>query len=122
MPKIGSSGLMIGASIVALTAGLLLASGRPLPGLAKILASHALIHTADGVHFRDALTTAAKGLPLEVTAIPEREVEARTAAKAGVSAEEMRLRIVGLGKALGPPWTQDQKLAALAGLLTLAGR
>lgn len=102
--------------------GLLLASGRPLPGLAQILASHALIHTADGVHFREALATAAKGLALKVTAIPEREVEARAAEAAGVSTEEMRARIAGLGKALGPPWTQDQKLAALAGLLSLAGR
>jgi len=31
---------------------LLLASGRPLPKLETILASHALIHTADGEHFR----------------------------------------------------------------------
>ena len=35
--------------------GLLLASGRPLPTLEKILASHALIHTADGELFREAL-------------------------------------------------------------------
>jgi hypothetical protein len=35
--------------------GLLLASGRPLPVLEKILASHALIHTADGELFREAL-------------------------------------------------------------------
>ena len=34
---------------------LLLASGRPLPALEKILASHALIHTADGELFREAL-------------------------------------------------------------------
>src|SRR3989454_5649381 len=35
--------------------GLLLASGRPLPALERILASHALIHTADGELFREAL-------------------------------------------------------------------
>ena len=35
--------------------GLLLASGRPLPVLEKVLASHALIHTADGELFRDAI-------------------------------------------------------------------
>src|SRR6266853_1619340 len=38
--------------------GLLLASGRPLPVLEKILASHALIHTADGELFREALLAA----------------------------------------------------------------
>ena len=35
--------------------GLVLASGRPLPPLAQILASHALIHTADGELFRGAI-------------------------------------------------------------------
>src|SRR5690349_20169212 len=34
---------------------LLLASGRNLPELEKILASHALIHTADGELFREAI-------------------------------------------------------------------
>src|SRR5262249_14778065 len=34
---------------------LLLASGRTLPEFAKILASHALIHTADGELFRDSI-------------------------------------------------------------------
>src|SRR5258708_28179115 len=36
-------------------AALLLASGRPLPELAKILASHSIIHTADREFFREAL-------------------------------------------------------------------
>src|ERR1700720_710961 len=40
--------------------GLLLASGRGLPSLDKILASHALIHTADGELFREALLEASK--------------------------------------------------------------
>ena len=39
---------------------LLMASGRTLPDFEKILASHALIHTADGEHFRVALSCAAK--------------------------------------------------------------
>src|SRR5229473_5873212 len=38
--------------------GLLLASGRPLPALERILASHALIHTADGELFREAIVHA----------------------------------------------------------------
>src|SRR6266849_9026623 len=38
--------------------GLVLASGRPLPDLEKILGSHALIHTADGELFREAIVHA----------------------------------------------------------------
>src|SRR5262249_55633322 len=49
--------------------GLLLASGRPLPALPAILKSHALIHTADGEHFRAALTHAAGGCGLPVLAV-----------------------------------------------------
>ena len=40
--------------------GLLLASGKPLPDLSHILTSHALIHTADGELFREALLHAGK--------------------------------------------------------------
>ena len=32
----------------------------------------------------------------------------------------LKRRIAALGKALGPPWTQDEKFAALGAWLTLA--
>ncbi len=46
----------------------LLASGRPLPSLSNILASHALIHTAEGEFFRNAVGKACEGLKISVTA------------------------------------------------------
>ena len=33
--------------------------------------------------------------------------------------DALRARIAGLGKPLGPPWGQDEKLAALAAWLVL---
>jgi len=45
--------------------GLLLASGKPLPDLAQILASHALIHAADGELFRETLLHACRRCGLE---------------------------------------------------------
>src|SRR5215813_1142974 len=54
--------------------GLLLAAGKPLPGLASILASHALIHTAEGELYRDAIMQASKSLKIPVTAIKERDL------------------------------------------------
>ena len=102
--------------------GLLLSSARPLPDLAAILASHALIHTADGVHFRDALAEAAGALSMKIFPVPERDVEEQAAAAARLPAPVLKERIAALGKALGPPWTQDQKLAVLAGVLALASR
>src|SRR5438105_613251 len=53
----------------------LLSSGRPLPPLAKILASHALIHAAEGEFFREAFSKACESLGLPVTGLRERDLE-----------------------------------------------
>ncbi len=100
--------------------GLLLASGRPLPALESILASHALIHTADGELFRDALVHASENCGLPVTRVRERELYARGAQEQRVSAPELQRRVAELGRTIGPPWRQDEKLAALVGWLALA--
>ena len=99
---------------------LLVASGRPLPKLEAILASHALIHAADGEHFRQALAVScqARGLPL--TRIAERELPRRAEATLKKPAARLQAAVGGLGRGLGPPWTQDQKLAALAAWVVLA--
>src|SRR5262245_62668605 len=49
--------------------GILDSSGRQGGSLAAILASHALIHTADGEHFRNALASAAERCRLSVTRV-----------------------------------------------------
>src|SRR5260370_42671542 len=59
--------------------GLLLASGRPLPALEKTLASHALIHTADGQLFREALLHESKRCGLQNFTIKEKELLDRAA-------------------------------------------
>jgi len=100
---------------------LLLASGRALPELEKILASHALIHTADGELFRDSLRAACSVCDLPVEGIKEKELFAPASSKAlGVQPAALKRRIAALGKSLGPPWSQDEKFAALAAWLTLA--
>jgi hypothetical protein len=100
---------------------LLLASGRALPELEKILASHALIHTADGELFRDSLRAACGVCDLPIEGIREKELFAAASLKAlGVQPAALKRRIAALGKALGPPWSQDEKFAALGAWLTLA--
>jgi hypothetical protein len=99
--------------------GLLLASGRPLPALEAILASHALIHTADGELFRDALAGASEDCGVPVTRVPEKELLQRVTADLRISTDELQLAIRELGRSLGPPWTRDEKFAALAGWLAL---
>lgn len=85
-----------------------LGSGKPVPDLRKILTSHALIHTAEGQMFRDVLLWAAKECRLPVTGVPESGLDPSMLDRAG-----------SLGKLIGPPWTQDQKFAAVAAWMWL---
>ena len=104
------------------TAGcaLLLASGRALPSLLKILASHALIHTAEGEFFRDAVRNACGRLEIPVTAIKKRDLDDRARTVFGNEASRVQYRISSLGSSIGPPWTKDHKTAALAAAIILA--
>ncbi len=101
-------------------AAILLASGRALPPLAKILAAHPLIHTAEGEFFRQAAYSACEGLRIPVTTIPVRELEARAKVAFANRAARVQLSIANLGRSVGPPWTSDHKTAALAAALLLA--
>lgn len=98
----------------------LTASGRELPALRSVLASHALIHAAEGDHFRDALARAAAARGIPVERISRKELPACASETVGVSAKAAAARVAAMGKAIGPPWAADQKLAALAGWVALA--
>ena len=101
-------------------AALLLASGRPLPELPKILASHSIIHTADGEFFREALLHACSRANLPITKIKDRELLATASKSLRRNPAALTRFITDLGKPLGSPWTQDEKLATLAAWVSLA--
>jgi hypothetical protein len=102
--------------------GLVLASGRPLPNLPDILASHALIHTADGELFREALLHASARCGLAGRAIKERELPNEASRLLRLTPSALTRRIADLGRPLGAPWSQDEKLATLIGWLALASK
>jgi hypothetical protein len=87
-------------------AGVLVGRPRPLPPLAAILQSHAAIHTAEGVFYREIALEACERCGLRAIRVPETEIAERSQS---------------LPK-LGPPWTADQKLATLAAALSLNPR
>jgi hypothetical protein len=116
----GTAGELRRSGCAPRTLGILQAAGRLPPDLGSILASHALIHTADGQHFRDALARAGEGLGLAVVRLRERDLEARASAALGIRPAPLQERVTALGRPLGPPWTADQKLAALLAWLLLA--
>lgn len=88
--------------------------------LADILAAHSRIHAAEGAFYRDALAEACARHGLDVARVPERDLWPLAAAALGTSEQKLLERIIETGKRLGPPWGEDQKLAALAA--TLAGK
>ena len=99
---------------------ILLSSARPLPGLDEVLGSHALIHTAEGEFFRQAFRAALERLEIPVTGIRERELDDFAQKAFGRDTAEVHKKIDGMGRALGPPWTKDEKTAALAAAIVLA--
>ncbi len=88
--------------------------------LESILASHALVHAAEGRLYQGALLQSAEARGLDTIAIPERSIWEQGEAALGVAADELRHWIDQLRRELGPPWAQDQKLAALAAWIALA--
>jgi hypothetical protein len=101
--------------------GLLLASGRPLPPLERILVSHALIHTADGELFREALLHASARCGLREFTIKDKELVVRTGQVLRAKPKELMRRVTELGRDFGAPWSQDEKFATLAAWLALTG-
>jgi hypothetical protein len=92
-------------------------SGRASPSLEATLASHAAIHTAEGEFFRDIVCYASESCGLRVCRIKEKELFSRAESKFEMSSARLQRMLDELGKMVGPPWQQDQKLAALAAWL-----
>ena len=100
--------------------GLVTASGRPLPSLPQILASHAIIHTADGELFRRALLHASSRCGLADATVKERELLSEASRVLKLKPDVLTRSIAELGRPLGAPWSQDEKFASLIAWLALA--
>ena len=114
--EMSAMGLRVAGSCV------LQGSGRPTGDLAKILSAHPLIHTAEGEFFRNALKQACESAGLKFSGVKERDLVDHAATVLRIPVAELERRATELGKGIGPPWTQDQKLSAIAAWLVLAHR
>jgi hypothetical protein len=99
--------------------GVLESSGRKGSSLASILASHALIHSADGDHFRQAIVAAAQRSGVPVSRVRARDLEAQAETRLHRPVARLRKAVSELGVQVGPPWGADQKMAALLAWLLL---
>ncbi|HWG39004.1 MAG TPA: hypothetical protein VN658_00540 [Candidatus Acidoferrales bacterium] len=112
--ELHEEGFMLKAAVV------LLSSARPLPNLEAILSSHALIHTAEGEFFRQVFRGAFEQMNIPVTGIRTCDLNGRALKTFAKVAPDIQKRIDGMGRSLGPPWTKDEKVAALAAAIVLA--
>ena len=101
---------------------LLLASGRPLPILEKIIAYHALIHTAYGELFREAILHACARCGLKTTTIKDKELLEDAKSVLRIQPAVLMRRVTELGRPFSAPWSQDEKFATLAAWFALASK
>jgi hypothetical protein len=87
----------------------------PVPdSLAAILASHTLMHAAEGGLFRDALLDAATAAGVRAVGV------SRTVATERLGGD-LAGPVAGVGAVAGRPWRKDHKLATVAALMAAAG-
>lgn len=99
--------------------GIVDSASRKQSALASILASHALIHAADGDHFRNALSAAAELLGIRVCRVQARALQDRAMDSLRLPKTRVLDTVNELGRQVGPPWGADQKQAALLAWILL---
>jgi hypothetical protein len=82
---------------------------------------HMRAHAREGQLFPQALASAAKTLRIPAVTLVESEVFTTAAAKLAKSPDAIKLAVTELGRAVGKPWSAEEKAAAAAAWITLAG-
>ena len=93
----------------------------PMPNWSvdEILAVHFRMHKAEGVLFREVLSSGAKAANIELIEVHEKSLIANGCKALKKSEAELTKMIASLGKAIGPPWGKDQKESAVAAMIAL---
>ncbi len=102
-------------------AGLVAGRRPPAPPPRHARMSHTGWHASEGEMYRYTLMRAVEEAGLNVVAVPQAELEEAASAILGLSRDDLTRRLLGMGATIGPPWTQREKSAALAGWLALPG-
>jgi hypothetical protein len=87
--------------------------------LSTILASHSLIHAAEGALYREALTAACEACSIAVVNLRERDVWKQASTLLGLDEAALRTKLDAVGRAAGRPWAADQKMAVAAAWIAL---
>src|SRR5271154_6986464 len=82
---------------------------------------HMRAHAREGQLFPHALAGAARTMRIPVVTMVESEVFASAAAKLDKTPDAIKVAVRELGRAVGKPWSAEEKCAAAAAWITLAG-
>ncbi|MGH6910493.1 MAG: hypothetical protein ACREE0_14825 [Phenylobacterium sp.] len=100
---------------VAVRAAVTAAATAKLAGsLAAILKSHAQMHAAEGSFYRDVVAQACAALGLQVHRVAERDMPRQVCGLLHVDSPALEAQLKAIGAALGPPWSEDYRLATEA--------
>jgi hypothetical protein len=99
--------------------GILVGNAPPTTSLEAILASHSLVHAAEGALFRAAVRAACEALGIAVSEVRAKDLQSRAAATLGIPAGKLSQQLAAIGKAAGRPWAKDQKDSCLAAWIAL---
>ena len=113
LDDLGKAGWSVQAAVVP-TGGV-----RVPADIADIVRVHARMHAAEGELYRDLVADACAELGLAVRREVERELVHLACDRIGTSEAVLKSRLQAMGAKLGPPWSEDQRLAMLAALLHL---
>jgi hypothetical protein len=99
--------------------GLGVGTGTVPDDLDAILASHALVHAAEGEFYRRVLIEAGEHNGLRVVRLPRKELDRAAAKELRMRPPGLQKHLTAMGREVGAPWRQEQKEAALAAWVAL---
>jgi hypothetical protein len=86
----------------------------------RIVANHALTHSAEGELYREAVEVAAEWVGVPVLQVGPKRVATEVQQRLGLAEGAQRALVAALGARLGAPWRADHKQACLLALVALA--
>jgi hypothetical protein len=111
--NVGGKAKVVAAAIVA--------NNATLPrSLEAILASHMLVHSAEGDFYRRAILEAAKSLDLKGTLVRAKDLPEAASEALSIKSSDLPDRLAQLGRVVGRPWSRDEKDAFCAACVALA--
>lgn len=95
-------------------------SGKAFGAIQDIIAAHARMHGAEGDFYREVVAGGCERAGLKVHRVVERDIPVNACRRLGLERAELDERLKRMGDELGPPWSEDYRLAVLAAWLHLA--